>query len=88
MKTWLKNDFSPWLRHKVRVVILKQWKKPKTVYKNLMKLNVAFGCNMTDEDIYKVAYSQSGLLQTGIVSQMRYACSQLLAEPESAFLAQ
>ena len=31
---------------------------------------------------------QSGLLQTGIVSQMRYVCSQLLAEPESAILAQ
>ena len=61
MKTWLKNDFSPWLRHKVRVVILKQWKKPKTVYKNLMKLNVALGCNMTDEDIYKVANSRLGL---------------------------
>ena len=37
----------------MRVVILKQWKKPKTVYKNLMKLNVAFGCNMTEEDIRK-----------------------------------
>ena len=34
-------------QHKVRVVILKQWKKPKTIYKNLMKLNKAFGCNMT-----------------------------------------
>ena len=61
MKQWLKNDFSPWLRHKVRVVILKQWKKPKTVYRNLMKLNVAFRCNMTDEDIYKVANSRLGL---------------------------
>ena len=42
MKQWLKNDFSPWLRHKVRVMILKQRKKPKTVYRNLMKLNVTF----------------------------------------------
>ena len=61
MKQWLKNDFSPWLRHKVRVVILKQWKKPKTVYRNLMKLNVAFHCGMTDEDINKVANSRLGL---------------------------
>ena len=37
MKTWLKNEFSPWLRHKVRVVILKQWKKSKTIYRNLRK---------------------------------------------------
>ena len=26
MKTWLKEEFGPWLRHKVRVIILKQWK--------------------------------------------------------------
>ena len=61
MKQWLKNDFSPWLRHKVRVVILKQWKKPKTVYRNLMKLNVTFHCGMTERDIYKVANSRLGL---------------------------
>ena len=52
MRGWLKNDFSPWLRHKVRVVILKQWKNPMTIYKNLMKLNKAFDCNMTHEDLY------------------------------------
>jgi len=55
------DDLGPWIRHKVRVVILKQWKKPKTVYKNLMKLNVAFGSNMTEEDIHKVANSRLGL---------------------------
>ena len=76
MKTWLKNDFSPWLRHKVRVVILKQWKKPKTVYKNLMKLNVAFGCNMTDEDIYKVAYSRLGLYRRCGMHVVNYLLSQ------------
>jgi hypothetical protein len=41
MKTWLKNEFGPWLRHKVRVSILKQWKKPKTRYRNLRKLGVS-----------------------------------------------
>ena len=61
MKGWLKNEFGPWLRHKVRVVILKQWKRPRTIYANLMKLNRAFGCNMSDEDIYKVANSRLGL---------------------------
>ena len=76
MKTWLKNDFSPWLRHKVRVVILKQWKKPKTVYKNLKKLNVAFGCNMTDEDIYKVANSRLGLYRRCGMNVVNYLLSQ------------
>ena len=60
MKTWLRDEFGPWMRHKVRVVILKQWKKPKTIYKNLMKLNKAFGCNLTDEDIRKVSGSRLG----------------------------
>ena len=61
MKSWLKNDFGPWMRHKVRVVILKQWKKPRTIYANLMKLNKKINCNMTDEQIYKVANSRLGL---------------------------
>ena len=60
MKTWLKEELGPWVRHKVRVVILKQWKKPKTIYKNLMKLNAAFKCNLTDVDLRKVSGSRLG----------------------------
>ncbi len=60
MKTWLKEDFGPWMRHKVRVVILKQWKKSKTIHKNLMKLNVSFRCNMSEEEIRKVSGSRLG----------------------------
>ena len=76
MKIWLKNEFGPWLRHKVRVVILKQWKKPKTVYKNLMKLNVAFRCNMTDEDIFKVANSRLGLYRRCGMNVVNFLLSQ------------
>ena len=36
------EKFGQWLRHKVRVVILKKWKKPKTIYKNLMRMNLKF----------------------------------------------
>ena len=60
IKTWLKEELGPWVRLKVRVVILKQWKKPKTIYKNLMKLNAAFKCNLTDVDIRKVSGSRLG----------------------------
>ena len=60
IKTWLKEELGPWVRHKVRVVILKQWKKPKTIDKNLMKLNAAFKCNLTDVDIRKVSGSRLG----------------------------
>ena len=76
MKTWLKNEFGPWLRHKVRVVILKQWKKPKTVYRNLMQLNVVFCCNMTDEDIFKVANSRLGLYRRCCLNVVNFLLSQ------------
>ena len=45
--------FSQWLRHKVRVVIIKQWKLPKRIYINLMRINKALKCNFSDEDIHK-----------------------------------
>ena len=63
MKGWLRDDFCPWMRHKVRVVILKQWKRPKTIYRNLMRLNTKMHCNMTHEDIFKVANSRLGLFR-------------------------
>ncbi len=54
------EDFGQWLRHKIRVVIIKQWKNCDTIYKNLWKLNVMFKCNLTDEDIRKVSGSRLG----------------------------
>ncbi len=60
MKGWLRDDFSPWMRHKVRVVILKQWKNPRTIQRNLTRLNTMLHCNLSDEDIYKVANSRLG----------------------------
>ncbi|MCZ9658931.1 group II intron maturase-specific domain-containing protein, partial [Lactobacillus crispatus] len=52
--------FSQWLRHKVRVVIIKQWKLPKRIYINLMRINKALKCNFSDEDIHKVANTRLG----------------------------
>lgn len=60
MKQFLDN-FSQWLRHKVRIVIVKQWKKPSTIYANLMKLNKAFRCNINEERVYWTANSRKGL---------------------------
>ena len=48
------REYSAWMRHKVRVVILKQWKKPKTIYRNLQKLNRIGKCGFSDEDISKL----------------------------------
>ena len=52
--------FGEWMRHKVRVVIIKQWKNGDTIYRNLQKLSKLFKCNIVDEDIYKVANSRLG----------------------------
>ena len=60
MKTFI-TEFGKWLRHKIRVIIIKQWKKPKRIYINLQRINRRFKCNFTDEDIYKVANSRLGL---------------------------
>ncbi len=59
MKNFI-DTFGQWLRHKVRVIIIKQWKKPKRIYTNLQRLNKACRCNFRDEDIYKVANSRLG----------------------------
>lgn len=59
MKTFM-EEYGSWLRHKVRVIILKQWKKPNTIYTNLNKMNIKFQNGFNEEDIYKVANSRLG----------------------------
>ncbi|MDN6607186.1 MAG: group II intron reverse transcriptase/maturase, partial [Tetragenococcus halophilus] len=59
MKTYLAK-FGQWLRHKVRVIIIKQWKLPQRIYTNLQQLNRLFKCHFTKENIYKVANSRLG----------------------------
>lgn len=60
MKIFMK-EFGQWLRHKIRVIILKQWKKPLRIYKNLMYMNKKQRCGFSHEDIFKVANSRKGL---------------------------
>ena len=60
MKTWLKEELGPWLRHKVRVVLLKQWKKPMTIYKNLMKLHRYLESNIPSGRVWGVANARQG----------------------------
>ena len=55
------DKFGQWLRHKVRVVILKKWKRPRTIYRNLMAMNKRFKYGFKEEDIFKVANSRLGL---------------------------
>lgn len=60
MKKFL-EEFGGWLRHKVRVVIIKQWKKPKTIYKNLRKIKNILKSSFTDKDIFEIANARQGL---------------------------
>lgn len=52
--------FGQWLRHKLRCIIIKQWKKSATIYRNLMKLNIKYKCRFSEEDIYKCANTRLG----------------------------
>ena len=60
MKTFI-AEFGQWLRHKIRVIIIKQWKIPERIYINLQRINKRFKCNFNEEDIYKVANSRLGI---------------------------
>ena len=52
--------FGQWLRHKIRVIIIKQWKKPQKIYRSLQLLNKKLPYHFTDEQIYSVANSRLG----------------------------
>ena len=62
------DEFGQWFRHKIRCIIIKQWKEPLTIYRNLMKLNKACKCKFSDKDVFKCAntrlgwYRRSGLI--------------------------
>lgn len=82
MKTWLKNELGPWLRHKVRVVILKQWKRPKTIYKNLMKLHRYLKSNILTERVRGVANARQGLYRRAKLPIVNFLITpEILAMP-------
>ena len=63
MKGFLR-EFGEWLRHKIRVIILKQWKRPRTIYEKLIKLRRITGSNISNEEIRQTANSRLGLYRT------------------------
>ena len=81
MKTFI-DKFGQWLRHKVRVIIVKQWKKPKTIYENLMKINKACNGGFTDEETYSVANTRLGWYrQCGTKTVNCLISAELLSKP-------
>ena len=62
MKMFMET-FGQWLRHKIRVIILKQWKKPRKIYRSLQLLNKKLPYKFSDEQIFAVANTRLGLYQ-------------------------
>lgn len=79
MKTFMK-DFGMWLRHKIRVIIIKQWKRPRTIYKNLNYINNKYRNGFNHEDIFKVANSRLGLYRKSGMNVVNYILSPKLLE--------
>ena len=83
MKAFMK-EFGQWLRHKIRVIIIKQWKKPMRIYTNLKRINKRFKCNFTDEDIFKVANTRLGLYRQCGMNIINFIISpKVLAIPKA-----
>jgi len=83
MKMFMK-EFGQWLRHKIRVIIIKQWKKPMRIYTNLKRINKRFKCNFTDEDIFKVANTRLGLYRQCRMNIINFIISpKVLAIPKA-----
>ena len=74
------DKFGQWLRHKIRCIIIIQWKKPMTIYKNLMKLNKACKCGFSEEDIYKCANTRLGWYRRSGMNVVNFIISKDLLE--------
>lgn len=67
--------FGQWMRHKIRIIIIKQWKLPKRIYTNLMRINKVFRCGFSDEDIHKTANTRLGLYKRCTGNVINYLLS-------------
>lgn len=74
MKEYLEK-LGQWLRHKIRVIIIKKWKKPKRIFINLKRLNDIQRFSFKDEDFYKVANSRLGLYRQAGMHVVNYIIS-------------
>lgn len=74
------EEFGQWLRHKIRVIVMKQWKKPKAIYRNLCYLNWKNQNGFSHEDIYKVANSRLGWYRRSGMNVVNFIISKDLLE--------
>ena len=74
------EKFGEWLRHKMRVIVMKQWKNPKTIYRNLSYLNWKNRNGFSREEIYKVANSRLGWYRRSGMNVVNFIISKDLLE--------
>ena len=79
MKQFL-EEFGEWLRHKIRVIAIKQWKRPKTIYRNLSYLNWKHKNGFSHEEIFKVANSRLGWYRRSGMNVVNFIISKDLLE--------
>lgn len=68
------------LRHKIRVIVLKQWKIAKTIYRNLSYLNRKYKNGFSHEEIFKVANSRLGWYKRSGMNVVNFIISKELLE--------
>ena len=79
MKNYM-TELGEWLRHKIRVIVIKQWKRPRTIYRNLMYLNRKYKKGFNNEDIFKVANSRLGWYKRSSMNVVNFIISKELLE--------
>lgn len=77
------EEFGQWLRHKIRVIIIKQWKKPKTISRNLSYLNRKYKNGFDEESIFKVANSRLGWYKRCSMNVVNYIINPRLLETKT-----
>lgn len=74
------EEFGAWLRHKIRVIVMKQWKNPKTIYRNLSYLNRKYNNGFNHEAIFKVANSRLGWYKSSGMNVVNFILNPKLLE--------
>lgn len=74
------EELGEWLRHKIRVIVIKQWKTPKTIYRNLCYLNRKNKNGFNHEAIYIVANSRLGWYRRSGMNVVNFIISKDLLE--------
>lgn len=79
MKQFVK-ELGEWLRHKIRVIVMKQWKRPKTIYRNLSYLKWKHKNRFSNKEIFKASNSRLGWYKRSGMNVVNFIISKDLLE--------